>query len=154
MLRQEGIGQALSRHGVPGVMRKVSNVIVALFAVAPPTQWQGSGGPEHKRKLAQGDIYKCWSRGQLRSLQRHFWQVEYNGWCQEVGEEAESDRRGPPLRQALCLTLVSSHLVAVLLAQSSFAHFIDEGLKAHKVNGGSSGESLHLVLLEENIFFF
>ena len=81
MLRQEGIGQALSRHGVPGVMRKVSNVIVALFAVAT----HQCSGKEMEAQRTKGNspkvtfINKCWSRGQLRSLQRHFWQVEYNG---------------------------------------------------------------------------
>ena len=54
----------------------------------------------------------------------------------------------------LCATLVSSHLVAILSAQSSCARFIDEGMEAHKVNGGSGGEGLHLMLLKENIFFF
>ena len=44
--------------------------------------------------------------------------------------------------------------MAILLAQSSCAHFIDEGIKAHKVNGGSGGEDLHLVLLKESIFLF
>ena len=53
----------------------------------------------------------------------------------------------------LCATLVSSHLVAILLVQSSCARFIDKGMKAHKVNGGSGGEGLHLMLLKENIFF-
>ena len=56
-------------------------------------------------------------------------------------EEAESDRRRPPLHQALCLMLVSPTLMAILSVQSSCAHFIDEGIEAHKVNAGSGGEN-------------
>lgn len=49
--------------------------------------------------------------------------------------------------------LVSPTLMAILSVQSSCAHFIDEGIKAHKVNAGSGVEDLHLVLLKESIFF-
>lgn len=49
--------------------------------------------------------------------------------------------------------LVSPTLMAILSVQSSCAHFIDEGIEAHKVNAGSGGEDLHLVLLKESIFF-
>ena len=65
---------------------------------------------------------------------------------------AESDGGGPPLHQALCLTFVSSTLMTVLSVQSCCAHFTDEETKAHKVNGRSGDENLHLMLLKESVF--